>query len=97
MQTNSKNPDFRPDLYLVARIIYSLSTEGEMNRTRLSVCTGLAYDRMINYLYWLQEKGLVSEDESFVRITEKGMNSYNKLVDWIFEYVGKLDFPRRRD
>jgi predicted transcriptional regulator len=92
---SSKDPTFRPDLYLVARIIYSLQEEGESKKTSLSVRTGLSYDRLVNYLKWMERRDLVTQDESYVRITTKGSASYDKLVAWIMEYVGKLHFPKR--
>lgn len=80
----------------MARIIHSLSSDGQLNKTRLSVTTGMAYDRLVNYLEWMKGKDLVVEVESYVRLTEKGMNSYNKFVDWVIENVGKLDFHRNK-
>lgn len=79
----------------MARIIYSLSSEGMMNKTNLSAATGMAYDRLVNYLEWMKRRDLVTEAESMFRLTDKGMNSYNRLVDWVIENVGKLDFHKR--
>lgn len=91
-----RNQTFKPDLYLVARILYSLAEEGESNRSNLSVRTGMAYDRLINYVKWMSDRCLVINDDGIIRITEKGMQSYGKLVSWIMEYVGKLNFPKGR-
>lgn len=66
-----------------------------MNKTNLSAATGMAYDRLVNYLEWMKGRELVSEVESMVSLTEKGMNSFNKLVDWVIDNVGKLDFHRK--
>lgn len=66
-----------------------------MNKTNLSAATGMAYDRLVNYLEWMTGRDLVIEAESMVRLTDKGMNSYNRLVDWVIENVGKLDFHRK--
>ena len=66
-----------------------------MNKTRLSAATGMAYDRLVNYLEWMKAKELVTEKDSLVRLTPKGTESYNKLVDWVIDYVGKLDFHRK--
>ena len=95
MLKDSRNQLFRPDLYLVARILYSLAEEGASNRSNLSVKTGLAYDRLINYLDWMSERNLVVNEDGLVKIAEKGLQSYEKLVSWIMEYVGKLNFPNR--
>ncbi len=65
-----------------------------MNKTRLSVTIGMAYDRLVVYLDWMKSKDLVVEEDSQVKLTEKGINSYNKLVDWVIENVGKLDFHK---
>ena len=68
-----------------------------MNKTNLSMVTGMAYDRLMNYLEWMVRTNLVTEEDSFVRLTEKGMNSHTKLVDWVIDNVGKLDFHRRKE
>jgi len=94
LKDSGKN-NFRPDLYLVARILYSLAEEGSSNRSNLSVKTGLAYDRLVNYLSWMEDKNLVTNDNGIISITLEGMRSYGKLVNWIMEYVGKLNFPKR--
>lgn len=67
-----------------------------MNKTKLSAATGMAYDRLVNYLEWMSYRELVTEVDSLVRLTEKGMNSYDRLVDWVIVNVGKLNFHRRK-
>lgn len=94
---NSGDPDFRPDLYLVARIIDALSNDSELNKTNLAVETGFAYNRLINYLEWMEVHQLVQELDGKVSLTEKGRETYLRLVDWILEYVGKLNFPKKRN
>jgi len=32
--------------------------------------------------------------EGFVYLTEKGEEAYEKLVKWILEHVGRLEFPK---
>ncbi len=66
-----------------------------MNKTRLSAATGMAYDRLVNYLDWMNSRDLVTEADSMVLLTHKGLNSYDRLVDWVIDNVGKLDFHRR--
>lgn len=91
---SSSDPQFRPDLYLVARIISTLYQEGSKQKTELSIETGFAYDRLVNYLSWMTEKNLINEEDSTIILTPKGYSTYDKLVDWIMEYVGKLEFHR---
>lgn len=67
-----------------------------MNKTRLSAATGMAYDRLVNYLEWMKARDLVCEEGSSVGLTEKGLKSYTKLVDWVIVNVGKLDFHRKK-
>lgn len=95
MLKNTGNQLFKPDLYLVARILYSLAEDGASNRSNLSVKTGLAYDRLINYIDWMSKRNLVINEDGLIKIAEKGIQSYEKLVSWIMEYVGKLNFPKR--
>ncbi|HEX9907177.1 MAG TPA: winged helix-turn-helix domain-containing protein [Thermoplasmata archaeon] len=83
----------RPDLYVVARILERLWREnGPMVKTRLQVAARVNYDVFSKYLTWLLEKGLVSlenspEGREMVAITDKGMESYKKLVQWINEVI----------
>lgn len=91
-QANSKS---KPDLYIIARLIKVLKERGKVSRTTLATASGLAYDRLVNYLSWMKEKGLVDiGEQDLVFLTEKGSATYERLVDWIMEYVGKLKFPR---
>jgi predicted transcriptional regulator len=78
-----------------ARIIKTLRENSNMKRTSLATASGLAYDKMVKYLEWMLEKGFVEIDsEGFVYLTEKGEEAYEKLVIWILEHVGRLEFPK---
>lgn len=79
----------------MARVIYTLVNDGGMSRTRLSISTGMPYDRLLNYLEWMTDKELVHSDDSVVNVTSKGLDSYHRLVEWLLENVGKLNFPRK--
>ncbi len=82
---------FRPDLYVLARIIETLASNGPMKRTRLAMACGLSYDKFEKYLEWLVNKGLVSiNDDGLVRLTKDGERTYEELVMWIRRYVGSL-------
>ena len=95
MSSKEANSKSKPDLYIIARLIKVLKERGRISRTALATASGLAYDRLVNYLSWMREKGLVEIDEQdLVFLTEKGSETYGRLVDWIMEYVGKLKFPR---
>ena len=92
---NSEEPISKPDLYVLARIIKTLKERKKLNRTVLATSTGLAYDRMARYLTWMQSKGFVEFDEAEnVTLTPKGAETYDNLVKWILEYVGKVRFPK---
>jgi len=34
------------------------------------------------------------DDEGNVSLTKLGLETYNNLVKWILQYIGKLKFPR---
>ena len=92
---SSNQPNSKPDLYVVARIINVLKNKGRTKRTELAVRTGVAYDRLIKYVDWMCQEGLLQiDDEGNVSITKLGLETYDKLVKWILQYVGKLKFPR---
>jgi predicted transcriptional regulator len=92
---SSKQPNSKPDLYVVARIISVLKDRGGTKRTELACLTGVAYDRLSKYVDWMNQEGLLKVDaQGIVTLTEKGLETYNNLVKWILQYVGKLKFPR---
>ncbi len=94
--TLKDSTEFKPDLYVIARIITILHEQGPMNRTNLSTAIGLSYDRTVVYLTWMSDRGLISIDsDGYVKLTRKGEETYLTLVQWIINYVGKLKFPRR--
>jgi predicted transcriptional regulator len=92
---NSEEPISKPDLYVLARIIKTLKERKKLNRTVLATSTGLAYDRLVRYLAWMESKGFIELDgEENVTLTRKGSECYDNLVKWILEYVGKVRFPK---
>jgi predicted transcriptional regulator len=89
----------RQDMNIVTRLLEMLWREGSpMGRTRLQVVAGLDRDVFIKFLEWMLSKDLVSMipgDDGHERIllTEKGMESYTKLVRWINEVVRGVHIP----
>jgi predicted transcriptional regulator len=94
---NSGEPSSKPDLYVIARIIKALKEKNRMNRTTLATSTGLAYDKLVNYLAWMSERKFIEIDpDGYVNLTKSGTEAYDELVRWIMKYVGQLKFPRLR-
>jgi predicted transcriptional regulator len=92
---NSVQPNSKPDLYVVARIISVLKNQGGVKRTELATKTGVAYDRLSKYVDWMNQEGLLKIDqEGNIYLTKLGIETYNNLVKWILQYVGKIKFPR---
>ena len=92
---SSKQPNSKPDLYVVARIVSVLRDRGSTKRTELACVTGVAYDRLSKYVDWMIQEGLLKvDDQGNVALTALGLETYNNLVKWILRYVGKLKFPR---
>ncbi|MCW4016096.1 MAG: winged helix-turn-helix domain-containing protein [Candidatus Bathyarchaeota archaeon] len=92
---NSGEPISKPDLYVLARIIKVLKDRKKLNRTTLATSTGLAYDRLVKYLDWMSTKGFIEFDSNGeVLLTKLGAQTYDRLVDWILKYVGKVRFPK---
>jgi len=87
---------FKPNLYVLARIIKALIDNGVMKRTNLAQASGLSYDKLQRYLNWMIEKGLIAVDgDGYVRLTREGAKAYDELVQWIIKYVGSLRLDRR--
>jgi predicted transcriptional regulator len=92
---NSGEPISKPDLYVLARVIKTLKERGRTNKTALATATGLSYDRLVKYLAWMSDKGLVqfdSNDDAY--LTKLGLDTYDELVKWILHYVGNVRFPK---
>jgi len=88
--------NFKPNLYVLARIIKTLMDNGGMKRTNLAQAAGLSYDKLQRYLNWMSERGLVVIDgDGYVRLTKEGVKAYDELVQWIIRYVGSLRLSRR--
>jgi len=86
---------FKPNLYVLARIIKTLMDNGVMRRTNLAQASGLSYDKLQRYLNWMSERGLITMDgDGYVRLTEEGAKAYDELVQWIIRYVGSLRLSR---
>jgi predicted transcriptional regulator len=92
---NSGKPISKPDLYVLARIIKVLKERKRLNRTTLATYTGLSYDRLVKYLDWMSGKGFVElNSNGEVLLTKLGKETYDRLVNWILKYVGKVRFPK---
>ena len=92
---NSGAPISKPDLYVLARVIKTLKEKNRLNKTALATATGLSYDRLIKYLNWMVEKGLVEFDSSSdVVLTKKGGETYDQLVKWILQHIGRVRFQK---
>ena len=70
-------------------------SKNKLNRTTLATSTGLSYDRLMKYLAWMSKKGLVQFDlDDDVLLTKLGADTYDELVKWILQYVGRVRFPK---
>ena len=93
----SETRSFKPDLYVIARIIKSLKEKNKLNKTALATSVGLGYDKLVKYLDWMSKKGFIIVDENeLVVLTKEGAQAYDELVKWIMKHVGQLKFPRLR-
>ena len=98
MRVNTEEPISKPDLYVLARIIKVLKERKKLSRTALATCTGLSYDRFVKYLDWMASKGFVEiNSDGEVLLTKLGVETYDRLVNWILQYVGKVRFPKFRE
>lgn len=92
---NSGEPISKPDLYVLARVIKTLKEKGKTNKTSLATATGLSYDRLIKYLNWMTKKGFIEFDPNDdVVLTKIGTQTYDQLVKWILQYIGKVRFQK---
>jgi predicted transcriptional regulator len=80
---------------VLARVIKTLKEKNKMNKTTLATSTGLAYDRLVKYLDWMAKKGfIVFDSNNDVALTKLGIETYDQLVKWILQYIGKVRFQK---
>jgi predicted transcriptional regulator len=85
----------KPDLYVLARVIKTLKEKNRLNKTALATATGLSYDRLAKYLDYMRTKGFVAYDSNNdVVLTKAGAETYDQLVKWILEHIGKVRFQQ---
>ncbi len=49
----------------------------------------------MKYLSWMEDKGFIQRDlDGNVSLTRKGAETYDELVKWILQYVGKVRFTK---
>jgi predicted transcriptional regulator len=92
---NSEETLSKPDLYVLARVIKALKEKKPITKTSLATYTGLSYDRLVKYLNWMENKGFIeynSNDD--VVLTKQGSVTYDQLVKWILEHIGRVRFQR---
>jgi predicted transcriptional regulator len=80
----------RPDLYVLARFLDTLHTNGQpMRKTNLQMRVGLNYPRFMEYLSWLVNHGLVlqkdEEGTELFSLSSQGLDAHHRLVTWIRE------------
>ncbi|QOJ79527.1 hypothetical protein IG193_03445 [Infirmifilum lucidum] len=84
----------RLDIIVLARILDALYNEGRMRKTHLQMASRLNYPAFMRYLEWLEEKKLVrvveDRDGEYVELTQRGRESYERVVLWLKEYIGRL-------
>lgn len=78
------------DLLVVARILDALYANGKLKRTKLQMYSRLNYPRFSQYLGWLFDRNLVEFDGDYVKLTKLGLETYEKVVKWLKEVVGRL-------
>ena len=87
---------WKPDIYIIARLLEKLWLKGGgCRKSELQMAARLNYDIYSKYLGWLVEKGLMkiemkTERNIKVKITQKGLKTYDIMVEWIKENVGEL-------
>jgi predicted transcriptional regulator len=87
---------WKPDIYIIARILEKLWVKGGSSRkSELQMASNLNFDIYSRYLKWMVKKNLLqiekqSERNIRVKITKKGLKTYDIMVDWIRENVGEL-------
>jgi predicted transcriptional regulator len=83
----------KPDLYVLARILDVVYRSGiPLKKTQVQLVVGLNYPRFMEYLDWMEEHGLLSrsvdtEGNETIGLTQKGLESYHRFVDWVRDTI----------
>ncbi|WP_455393127.1 winged helix-turn-helix domain-containing protein [[Eubacterium] cellulosolvens] len=87
---------WKPDIYIIARILEKIWLKGgTCRKSELQMASNLNYNIYIKYLNWMVDKELLVLEKRAsrkieVRITKKGLKTYDLMVEWIKENVGEL-------
>lgn len=73
-------------LDVIARLLLIL-LEGPVKRTTLYYRSGLSYPRLLEYLKFLEERGLIAEKDGAITLTEKGVKTAVELERIIGDYL----------
>lgn len=95
MSVQGAGPGFKPDLYIVARMIEKLlqSRDQMLKRTQLQMKSGLNWNVFTKYLDLLLSRELAKmethEDGEYVEVTAQGRKAYRLLIESIAEVLGE--------
>jgi predicted transcriptional regulator len=94
-------PIQRPDLYVVARILETLSgREQRLGRTQLQLASGINYSQFTRYLEFLEQRGLIavrehSDGPASIELTPRGHEAMMFIARAIRDLLGD-DYIKRR-
>lgn len=77
---------FKPDLYVTYRILKILKDHGPLSKTSLALYARLNYQRVLDYLRYLNEVGIVKIDRE-VTLTPQGLEVLRKIEE-VLENLG---------
>lgn len=87
----------KPDLYVIARFLDVLWwSDTRMKKTHLQMSVRLNYQTFLRYLKWLESHELIrvitsNDGNEAITLSEKGMQAYRRLVEWIKETIKDLE------
>ncbi|HVP23565.1 MAG TPA: winged helix-turn-helix domain-containing protein [Conexivisphaerales archaeon] len=87
---------WKPDPYVLARLVDTLSRNGPMKRTNLQMSARLNYSALTRYVDWMSQHSLVgiNEDEGsqMVVLTQKGKDAQEAFVKWLAKVFDSYTF-----
>jgi len=80
-------PEWRPNLYVVARFLDALH-EGPRTRSELQAAVGVNYDIFRRYLAFLESRGFAApRPDGLVVLTPSGLRVRSELRAWIERFL----------
>ncbi len=84
--------EFRPDLYVLARLLSRLAAQDDWTKAKLQLAVRLNYTLFARYLEFGVGRGWIvvdprAEGSDGVKVTDEGRKAWKQLEDWLAKWL----------